>query len=315
MLTPILFLISLVFLWIGSGIAVRAVTTISHNLKISSFVISFFVLGFFTSLTEIIVGITALLENQPEIYVGNLIGSSAVVCLLIIPLLAMAGNGVNLNNAFKFKDIIKILFIVATPALLTFDNNFSPFDASICFIAYIFVAFMINKKTNIYHKLNIGKVFNKTIYTNILRIFFAILIVLAGSHILVNQIPSIGQVLNISPFIVSMLVVSFGTSVPELTIALRSIANKNKDIALGDYLGSTAFNTLEIGLLTLFNKNTVTANGSNFSIIAFAIGLFVLAFFIKSKNCISRNEGTILILFYVTFMLFELFTGPGWDIK
>ena len=102
-----LFALAFVLLWIGSGIAVHAITKISYGLRMSSFFVSFLIMGFFTSITEIMVGINALVNKQPEIFVGNLIGSSIVIFLLVIPLLAFLSKGVNLNHSFKFKDLVK----------------------------------------------------------------------------------------------------------------------------------------------------------------------------------------------------------------
>jgi Ca2+/Na+ antiporter len=123
--------VSFLLLWIGSGIAVKSISTISHSLKLSSFTVSFFILGFFTSITEILVGTSALLDNKPEIYVGNLIGSSAVVFLVVLPILAIAGNGFRIVKNLNIKDLATTCLIALTPAILTFDNSFSVLSAII----------------------------------------------------------------------------------------------------------------------------------------------------------------------------------------
>jgi cation:H+ antiporter len=313
----VIFWITLAFilLWIGSGIAVKSISTISSSLRMSSFFISFFVLGVFTSITEIIVGVTSLIEARPEIYIGNLIGSSVIVYLFIIPLLAVVGNGIKLNHSLNFLDIVVVSLIVAFPALLTLDNNFSTIDALICVATYSYTVFLMNKKSNLFEKIFHKKLPRKTIVINIINIVFAVLLVLMGSHLLVQQIPSLGRILHISPFVISVLLVSVGTNIPELSIAIRSLLKKKKEIALGNFLGSAALNTLEIGSLTLLGRRDVPAEGSNFSIAAFAIGLFLFILFMKSKNDISRKEGSILLIIYFLFTLFEIYTGPGWSIR
>lgn len=308
-------LISLICLWVGSSIAVKAVTTLSRSFKVSSFFVSFFILGLFTSITEISVGVTALLENQPEVYVGDLLGSSVVVYLLVIPLLAIAGNGIKLNHSFKFRDLIATSLIVAMPSLLTLDNNFSLFDAFVCVSIYAYLIILVNKRANLLEKILHEKLTYKTISINIIKILVAVSIIVVGSHILIQQIPNLGQLLGISPFIVSIIIVSLGTNIPELTIAVRSIISNQKEIALGDYLGSAALNTFEIGVLTILGNSTVRAEGSNFSIIVFVIALFAFICAMKSKNSISRTEGALLLIFYLAFIFFEIRTGPGWFIR
>ena len=75
----LIYLLSFVGIWVGSGLAIRSVERISQSLKVSSFAVSFLVLGLFTSISELSVGINSIMENDPEIYVGNLIGASIVL--------------------------------------------------------------------------------------------------------------------------------------------------------------------------------------------------------------------------------------------
>ncbi len=310
-----LLLISFSLLWVGSGLAVKSITTISHSLRVSGFFVSFFILGFFTSITEILVGITALIENKPEIYVGNLLGSSVVIYLLIIPILAVGGNGIKVNHSFHIKDIVKASIVVSLPALLTLDNKFTLVDAVICIVSYAYIIALMNQKGSLLEKIFHKSVSRKTIYVSVLKIFIALILVFIGSNILVNQIPELGELIHISPFIISVLLVSIGTNIPELSIALRSIISRHKEIALGNYLGSSALNTLEIGVLTLFGKSAIPADGSNYSVVTFVLALILFVVFIRSKSDISRKEGSVLLAFYVLFAIFEIYTGPGWILK
>ena len=75
-----------------------SVDRLAHKLHLSSFAVSFFLLGILTSVPEISVGVNSLIERKPEIFVGNLIGGIIVIFLLIIPVLAVFGNGVKLTH-------------------------------------------------------------------------------------------------------------------------------------------------------------------------------------------------------------------------
>ncbi len=94
---------------------------------------------------------------------------------------------------------------------------------------------------------------------------------------------------------------------------MRSIIAKKKDIAFGNYIGSASLNTLEMGILGMIGMKTVPANGSNFSIAVFLLGLAVFVLFVKSKTEVSRKEGVFLLLCYLLFVATEIFTGPGWS--
>src|SRR3990167_5911120 len=92
------FFFALSVLWLGAGLIVYSLDNISRRLEISAFAASFSILGILTSLPEISVGINAIIDKKPEIYVGNLLGASVVLFLMIIPLLAILGNGVKLSH-------------------------------------------------------------------------------------------------------------------------------------------------------------------------------------------------------------------------
>src|SRR3989344_1820060 len=96
-----IYALSFIGIWIGSGLAISSVERLSKILRVSSFAVSFIVLGFFTSVSELSVGVNSILENDPEIYVGNLIGASIVIFILIIPLLAIAGHNINITPEFR----------------------------------------------------------------------------------------------------------------------------------------------------------------------------------------------------------------------
>jgi cation:H+ antiporter len=309
-----LFFLSFTLLWLGSGLAVGAITKISHSLRMSSFFVSFFIMGLFTSLTEIMVGINAVITNQPEIFVGNLVGSSIVMFLLVVPLLAVLGNGVNLNYSFKFKDLVTAALVVGFPALLTLDNRITLVDVIICLVIYGYFVFIQEKNNRSLSKLVAVNFSRSTIYTSLAKILIAIVLVFFASSILVKQTTVLANYFGASPFIISILVISVGTNIPEISIAIRAILAKKKDIAFGNYLGSATLNTLELGLLGLISTRPIPAVGSNFSITVFLIGLVLFLYFAKSRNSISRIEGSVLILMYFLFVIFEIFSGPGWTL-
>lgn len=309
-----LFLLSFTLLWVGSGLAVGAITKISHSLRMSSFFVSFFIMGLFTSLTEIMVGINAVISNQPEIFVGNLVGSSIVMFMLVVPLLAVLGNGINLNYSFKFKDLVTAALVVGIPALLTIDNRITLVDVLICLVLYGYFAFIQEKNNRSLSKLVAINFSRSIIYVSLAKILVAIVLVFFASNILVKQTTVLADYLGATPFIISILVISIGTNIPELSIAVRAVLAKKKDIAFGNYLGSATLNTLELGLLGLISTKPIPALGSNFSIAVFLVGLVLFLYFAKSRKTISRIEGSILILIYLLFVVFELFTGPGWSL-
>lgn len=309
-----LFFISFLLLWIGSGIAVSVISKVAHSLRMSSFFVSFFVLGLFTSIAEITVGISAHINNEPEIFVGNLIGGSVVLFLLVIPLLAAVGDGIKLSHSFDVKDLISAVVVVGFPAFLSLDNEISYIDALVCIIFYCYFIFTQQKKAHSIERVVHINIKQTTLYGSLLQVLGAVILIFIASTILVNQTKIIGELLGISPFVISVLVISIGTNIPEISIAVRAILAKRKDIAFGDYLGSATLNTLELGILSIMGNTPINADGSNYSILIFLIGLGFFVYFAKTHHTFSRQEGAILLAIYGVFVICELVTGPGWNI-
>ena len=145
----IIYLLAFIGIWIGSGLAITSVESVSKALRLSSFAVSFLLLGFFTSVSELSVGINAVLEKDPEIYVGNLIGASLVIFMLIIPLLAITSNGLNINKEFQRFNLLISMIVIAAPVILSVDGNVDRTDSIIAIILYLVLLICIQMKRGI----------------------------------------------------------------------------------------------------------------------------------------------------------------------
>lgn len=302
------FLFALIVLWLGAGLIVYSLDIISKRLNISPFAASFSILGLLTSLPEISVGINSIIDKKPEIFVGNLIGASVVIFLLIIPLLAILGNGVKLSHQLTPSKLVLSLYAIGLPSLLIIDGNLTLLESLLLIFIYFVLLFTLEKRKGMFEQLKdkfvTGK---KDIYRDFIKIIVGAFIVFMASSILVEKTIIFSQVLGVSPFLLSLLGLSIGTNLPEISIALRAAATGKKEIALGDYIGSASVNTALIGFLTLINNQKLILR--NHFVITFLFmlsGLVLFYYFTRSKNDLSRKEGFILIFVYLAFFLMEL---------
>jgi Ca2+/Na+ antiporter len=97
----VLFFLGFLLLWQGAGLILSYTSNILKKLKVSPFVFSFVFLGILTSVPEFSIGIQAILENKPSVFVGNLLGGIVVLFLLVIPLLAVFGKEITIKNEIK----------------------------------------------------------------------------------------------------------------------------------------------------------------------------------------------------------------------
>ncbi|MBI2617292.1 sodium:calcium antiporter [Candidatus Gottesmanbacteria bacterium] len=299
---------SFIFIWIGAGLIVSSTDRFSRKLRLSTFAVSFIILGILTSSPEFAVGLTAIAESNPEIFVGNLLGGVPVIFLFIIPILAIFGNGINLKHDLDRNTLLATLGVILIPFLLVIDKKITNPEGILLILLYIVLIFLIERRHGIFDRKNTEILNIKSYsYRDIIRVLVGVGIVFVSSQIIVDKTMYFSSFFNISAFYISLIILSLGTNLPELSLAIRSITLGSKDIAFGDYMGSAAANTLLFGVFTLLNNGEIlTVNNFLFTFVYITMGLTLFYFFSRSKNNISRTEGLILLIVYLTFVIVEL---------
>lgn len=305
----VMYILMFFVLWFGAGLILSAVEKVSKTLKISAFTLSF-VLGLLTSIPELAVGVTSVVENDPQIFVGNLLGGVVVIFLLIIPVLAILGNGISLIHNMDHKGLLSAMVVCVAPALLVADKRVGVFEAILMLLLYASTLYIIQRKQNLVEKIESIqyslKNNGRTHIQNVLKILAGLVIVFFGSEYIVRETLSFSNMLKVSPFLISIVVLSLGTNLPEFFLAVRSIKQRKKDVAFGDYIGSASANTLLFGFLVLLNGGNVTLSNNFFQSLMFVlIALICFYFFARSKNTVSRNEGIVLVFIYICFLGLE----------
>jgi len=304
----LIYLFAFIGIWVGSGLAVKSVVHISRYLRISSFLVSFVVLGFFTSVSELSVGVNSILENDPEIYVGNLIGASIVLFMLIVPLLAITGKSIRITPEFQGFNLPASLVVIALPVVLAMDGRLGKIDAIILMSLFGLLLVCVQAKKGIVEQL---KAFSQKsgfkVGRELLRISFGVAIIFVSSRFVVEQTLYFSSLLGVSPFLMSLLFIAIGTNIPELSLVLRSVFLHNHQVAFGDYVGSAAFNTFLMGLLTwVYGKPVLLSSSYEVSLLFLVIGLLMFYYFARTKRSVSRGEGFILLCLYMLFLAVEI---------
>lgn len=309
-----LYIAAFLLIWLGSGFTVKSIESIAHRLKMNTFIVSFVVLGLFTSLPEIFLAINSTVEQRPEVSAGNLIGGIVVLFLLLIPLIAISGKGAKI-----IKDISKLrlfisLSVVALPSIMLVDSYLGIIEGLIFLGAYTSLIFFIerkktgakaeekSKKRSTKHK----KGFSWSISFG--KLVLGSVLIFVSSNIILDNTIKLAEVLNISTFVVSLFVISIGTNLPEFTVGIRSILQHDKNLALGNYIGSAAANTLLFGFLILLNPSGILINDSKIilTLSLLIVSLILFYIFTVSKKVLSAREGVVLLSLYVIFCFIEI---------
>lgn len=307
-LSIIVYFLSFILIWIGAGLIVSSADTFAKKLRISAFSLSFFVLGMLTSIPEFSVGMTALTENKPDIYVGNLIGGIPIIFFLIIPFLAIFGNGIKLNHQLHARNLLFTFTVTLLPSVVILDRAVTNWEGLLLIVSYLVLFFLIQREKGVFDAQHSNVLHLKEYsYTDILKVLLGVGLVVIASHSIVDNTIYFASALHISPFYISLLLIALGTNLPEFSLAIRSVISGKKDIAFGDYMGSAAANTFLFGLFTLLhNGEVVSVNNFLVTFIILAFGLALFYYFSRSKNDISRTEGIFLLVIYIFYVVIEL---------
>lgn len=304
----VFFTVSLFLLWFGSDLIVQAVRKLSVRLNVSQFATSFIILGVLTSIPELSIGINSIIGGEPDIFVGNLIGASFTLFALAIPILAIFGGGIQLAHELDRRRLAFSLIIALLPAWFVLDGMLTEREGFIVIIAYFILFYLVEKQKALLEKVTDVMRHDKVDGVVILiRILIGAGTVFIASRVIVQEVMYFANLLDISLFIVGLLILGIGTNLPELSITVQSIMKGQKDVAFGDYVGSAAANSLFFGLLILMQGPFVLSGDSFFLTFLFfsLVLLFFYSFSIWKKN-ITRGEGFILVLIYLIFVTLEI---------
>jgi Ca2+/Na+ antiporter len=164
-----------------------------------------------------------------------LLGGIIVLFLVIIPLLAIFGNGISLKNDLDTKTTFFTLAVILAPSLFTLDKKVTNLEGMILVVLYGLLLFVIEKKNGIFNKEN-SKILNLSAYSHreLLKLILGIFVIFISSSIIVDKT----VFLQIYSYLVSIWTISHCTwhDLPEMSLAIRSVVSGKKDIAMGDYI-------------------------------------------------------------------------------
>lgn len=308
-LQVILLIIGFVVLIKGADIFVDGASSIALNCKLSKMLIGLTIVAFGTSAPEFAVSCKSILSGNTDMVLGNVIGSNILNILLIIGICSLIKPVVVKSNTVRKEIPIVILmssllFILIKDDLFVSSviNEISRNDGIVILLFFtIFVYYLISIVRN-KHDNDADEMAKFGITKSILFTVLGIVCIVMGSNVVVDSASAIATILGVSERMVSLTVVAFGTSLPELVTSIVSIKKGEQEILVGNIVGSNMFNIgMVLGIpVTLFGS--VPAVG--FSIIDLIVMLVsaLLLFLFSFKNYkINKFGGIVMLIIFVIY--------------
>ena len=239
-------LAGLVFLYFGGEWLVRGAIGVSRQLGLPAFLISLTVVGFGTSMPELLVSLKAAVGGYPGIVLGNVVGSNIANILLIIGLAAVIAP-IRVSREMSQRDaIVMVLSVIALVGALAFQTITLLFGGAmlLALFAYLTLAYMQDRKEGCRESDQIALPLSTPRVIALLVIGIAMLV--AGADLLVRGATTIASDLGVSNAIIGLTIVAVGTSLPELATSVVAALHRRSDIAIGNVIGSNIFNILGI---------------------------------------------------------------------
>jgi len=296
--------------------------SLCQKTKLGEFAVTGLVLGLATSFPELFVGLVSALEGSPNLSLGNVIGANIANLSLVIGGAALLGGSVIIHGDFLYRDLFYVFLGGLAPLALFWDGDLSRVDGLILLFLYGFYQVIVFKnqirgksldqKENLPFRFfrHLGK---KETSREIGWIFLGIAVLLFSGEMIVRVAKQMALGLNLPLILVGILLVSLGTTLPELFFEWEAIKRKEPEMVFGNLSGSIVANgTLIIGLVSLISplKNQVFA-GYLAACGVFTFMFLLFYYFVRTKRKLERWEGGVLLGFYFLFFLLELLRRGG----
>lgn len=302
------FLISCLVLAVSGHLVVKNLVKIAQYYEFREFVIGFIIIAIATSIPEIFVGISSALTQIPSLSLGNIIGSNIIVLTLIIGVTALLGKKIKIEKEIEKKDIIYTSIIAILPILLFLDRELSRIDGVVLLIIFSLYIFRLITRSGHFKKVSNG-VAKREVPIRLITFIISLIILLISANFIVEYSSLLIIDLAFPPILIGLIIVSLGTSLPELSFEVYSILKGFSGMALGNLLGSVIINsTLVLGVTSLILPIKAYFPSFIIGTLFLLINLILFIIFAKTEKEISWKEGIVLIMLYVIFIISSLLT-------
>jgi len=304
----ILFIITIVVLFICTYWLLRSLGVITKFLRLSEFVAGFIFLAIGTSLPELVIGITSALEGVSSLSLGNVIGANILDITLVIGIPVILVRGIKLNKNVVKTDSYIMFGMAILPLALTFiGRQLSRIDGAILVLSFVLYIIWILKQKNSFTKKLKDHIPRKIVALNFVIFFISLFVLIKSADYTILFAEKIAIFLDLPKIFIGIFIISMGTSLPELITATRAALTGYKEIIAGTIMGSVITNSsLILGVVAIINP--ISVNFAYFGISSLFLLFFCFMFlvFVSSEKKLDFKEGIALVMMYVVFLLIML---------
>lgn len=319
MISDLIFLVlGLVLLTVGAEFLVRGGARLAFLFGIAPLAIGLTIVAYGTSAPELVVSVNAALKNQTDIALGNVVGSNIFNVLFILGACAMIKPLVVHKNLVRV-DVPVMILVSLLLFVLAADGNISRIDGVIFCIGLVgYTWFTLHSHRGNRQDTDLEFLGNperyrspeerpKLLLINIFWVVLGLTLLVVGSNFLVDAAVGIARKMGVSELVIGLTLIAAGTSMPEVATSIVATIRNQRDIAVGNVVGSNISNILAIlGVASILPPDgiNVSAQFVRFDI-PVMIGVAIICYPIFLTNHrINRWEGAVIFSYYVAYTVY-----------
>ena len=256
-LTYVILVLGLVILTVGAEVLVRGASRLAIACRISPLVVGLTVVAFGTSAPELVVCMQSAFSGEPEVAVGNVVGSNIANVLLILGLASVITPLVVQQQLIRL-DVPLMVFVSFVVTGMAWNGNISQLEGAVLALGLVIYNVWVVRKSRKEQKSieeEYAREFGapdtdaspgRQIALNLLLLIVGLLMLVGGARLFLDSAVSIARSFGVSELVIGLTLVAVGTSLPEVATSVIAAFKGERDIAVGNVVGSNLFNLLGV---------------------------------------------------------------------
>lgn len=317
----LLFIVGLAALTFGAEVLVRGASRIALTFGLSPLVVGLTIVAFGTSAPEIAVAIDAALAGQSDLTIGNVVGSNICNILLILGLSSLIGPLAVAGQVVRQEVPVMIGASVLVVAM-AWGGIIGRVEGIILFaLLVVYVVFLIrqSRRASRSEQEHYGEELPEatwdrhwSVQAGMVMAGLALLVI--GADLLVDAAVIFAKFLGVSDLVIGLTVVAIGTSLPEVATSVMAAWRGERDMAIGNAVGSNVFNLLGcLGLGAMMSPEglPVAKAALDFDLwVMLAVAVACLPIFM-ARRLIARWEGILFLFYYAAYVIYLVLDAQG----
>lgn len=269
------------------------------------------IVGFGTSVPEMLVSAQSAMQGNPGLALGNAYGSNIANIALILGAAALI-SPIMVHSQVLKRELPLLLGVSLVAVAQLWDGELSRMDAILLLVLFFSIMSWSIWQSMRTRGDSFGnevedelRVHSLPLSKAVMWLIIGLLVLILSARMLVWGAVTIAQALGVSDLIIGLTIVALGTSLPELASSIAAALKKEHDIALGNVLGSNLFNTLAVvgiaGIIHPLNVDSAVLTRDMPVMIGLTVALIGMGLGLRGQSRINRVEAVLLLVAYVGY--------------